>query len=323
MNILEFKYPLNILYIVIPILALILLIISYKKKESIYRVLKINTSIRFKILRNLLITFGLILIVFSLMGPQVFEGFVDLKKEGLDIYFLIDTSKSMLVTDVQPDRISRAKKIMGDIIDKLEGDRIGFIPFASDAYIQMPLTDDYPLSRMFLDVIDTNMIAGGGTNIEAAINLAYNSFERVSVSDRVIIIISDGEEHESDSQSAVKKINDEHLKIYSIGIGTQNGGLIPIYDDINGQITGYRKDASGNFVTSHLYPDILKNLAQLGNGSYYQNEVGSLLNDMSSLKRDTTKTNRIRRFKDIFQPFLALGILLFITGYLLPERRML
>ena len=319
----NYKYPFNIVFIFIPVLALILLILAYRKKEKILNAMNIKTISRFKILKNILITLGLILVVYSLMGPQTFQGFLELKKEGLDIYVLIDTSKSMLVEDIQPNRIARAKKIIGDIIDKLEGDRIGFIPFSSDAYIQMPLTDDYNLAYMFLDVIDTNMIGGGGTNIEAAIKLAYKSFEKTSSSDKVIIIISDGEEHETESLKAAQQINDGNFKIYTIGIGTEKGGLIPVYDDNDQKTTGYMKDFSGNFVTSSLYSDNLKKLSEIGNGLYFENDSSNLINDMNSLKRSTTKTEKIRRYKLLYQPFLAAGILLFAAGYLLPERRII
>lgn len=319
----NYKYPFSIIFIFIPILALIFIILAYRKKGKILDAMNIKTVSKFKILNNALVTLGLILMVYSLMGPQAFQGFFELKKEGLDIYFLIDTSKSMLVEDIQPDRITRAKRIIGDIINKLEGDRLGFIPFSSDAYIQMPLTDDYNLAHMFLDVIDTNMIGGGGTNIEAAINLAYKSFGKTSSSDKVVIIISDGEEHEIDSIKAAQNIDDKNLKIYTIGVGTKKGGLIPIYSDNKNKASGYMKDHAGNFVTSSLYSDTLQKLAQIGNGLYFENESSNLINNMNSLKRSITKTDTIRRYKLLYQPFLAVGILLFIIGYLLPERRIL
>lgn len=319
----NYKYPYNVAFIFVPILALILLILAYRKKEKILIAMNIKAILKFKFLKSILITLGLMLVVYSLTGPQTFQGLLELKKESLDIYILIDTSKSMLAEDIQPNRISRAKKIIKDIIDKLEGDRIGFIPFSSDAYIQMPLTDDYNLANMFLDVIDTNMIGGGGTNIEAAIKLAYRSFEKTASSDKVIIIISDGEEHETDSIKAAQQISDENFKIYTIGIGTEKGGLIPVYDDNDQKTTGYMKDFDGNFVTSSLYSDNLKKLAQIGNGFYYENDSSNLIKDMVSLKRSTTKTEKIRRYKLLYQPFLAAGILLFTIGYLLPERRIL
>lgn len=322
----EFKYPLSIILLILPAACCIFLIMGYRKKERILDLLKIKSKIKYKALRIVLTALGLGLILFSLMGPQMFIGFSEVKKEGLDIYVLFDTSKSMMVEDIKPNRISRAKNIVAGIIDNLEGDRIGFIPFSSSAYIQMPLTDDYQLAHMFLDVIDTDMIGGGGTNIDNAIKLAHSSFERTSSADRVIIVLSDGEEHNQDSVKVLKDINDERLKVYTIGVGTENGGLVPVYDSSGEKKAGYKKDSNGEFVMSKLQSETLKELASVGNGSYYQSflsgdEIGSLIKDISLLKRDTFKTEEIRRFKQLYQFFLGPGILLFLIAYFLPERR--
>ncbi len=328
MNNFEFEQPLYILFGIIPIMGLIVMILAYRKKEKILEVMKVKIKIPFKVLRSILITLGLSLMVVALMGPQIFMGYAEISKKGMDIYVLIDTSKSMLVEDIQPNRISRAKKIIEGIIDDLKGDRIGFIPFSQDAYVQMPLTDDYQLARMFLDVIDTDMIAGGGTNIASAIKLADSSFKRTSSADRVIIVISDGEELDSNSQEVVKNINDEQLKVFTIGVGSDKGGLIPVYDEKSNQRTSYKKDNKGDFVTSRLNSDTLKTLADMGNGKYYQasvsgDEIQNLIKDMGSLKRDTSKTDKIKRLKSQYQYFLGAGILLFIAAYMLPERRKL
>ena len=178
---------------------------------------------------------------------------------------LIDTSKSMLTEDVQPNRIERAKKITEDIIDRLEGDRIGFIPYSSAAYIQMPLTDDYDLAKMFLEVIDTDMIGGGGTNVGTAIKLASESFNRTANSDKVIIILSDGEEHDSDSIDVLKSVRDDSLKVYTIGIGTEKGGLIPVYDD-TGRRVDYKKILTANMLCQNLTVRFCTSLPQSGKG---------------------------------------------------------
>lgn len=326
MDLFEFKYPFNILFAVLPLASCILLFLGSRKKERILNMLNIKTVSKYRILRSILSVLGLGLILISLLGPQSFMGVTKVHKEGLDIYVLIDTSKSMLVEDIKPNRISRAKNIIESIIDKLEGDRIGFIPFSSAAYIQMPLTDDYQLARMFLDVIDTEMIGGGGTNIGTALNLAQKSFNEASSADRVIIILSDGEEHNSKSIDALKSINDERLKIFAIGVGTEKGGLVPDYDSSGIQKTGYKKDKNGEFVMSKLNADILKNIASTGNGAYYQasltgEEISSLTKKISSLKRDNYNEHEIKRYKQLYQYFLGPGILLFLIAYLLPERR--
>ena len=324
---LEFKYPLNVLYLIVAVAAVIFFILAYKKKEKIMvMLLNLDIKIRLKALRAVILCAGLGLMVFSLLGPQSFTGYSEVAKIGVNIYVLMDTSKSMLVSDIKPDRITIAKKIVENLLDNLEGDRIGFIPFASDAYIQMPLTDDYQIARMFLKVMDTDMISGGGTNLAAAIRLAKDSFERTSNADRVILILSDGEEHDSASEGVMKSITDEKIKIFTIGIGTEKGGLVPIYNNARDTVIDYMKDESGNHVTSRLDAETMRRLAQDGGGSYYQAtlqgaETSSLINDLSSLKRDMLSVEQLRRFKPLYQYFLLPGIILVTLVWYLPERR--
>jgi Ca-activated chloride channel family protein len=273
-------------------------------------------------------TIAIGLIVFSLLGPQKLKGLTEVNRKGLDIYVLIDTSKSMLAEDIKPNRISRARKIVENIIDNLEGDRIGFIPFSSSAFVQMPLTDDYDLAKMFLKVIDTDMIGGGGSNVGTAISLADKSFDQTSSADKVVIVLSDGEEHDSNSLEVLKKINDDNLKVFTIGIGTDKGGLIPVYDPITNDVIDYKKDQNGQPVMSKLNSDILKRLASSGDGAYYQSsltgeEINSLINDIRYLKRDVLKTRKLKRYRLLYQYFLGAGILLFVLAYLIPERRKL
>ncbi len=325
LNKLEFRYLENVIYLVIPILLVVLLVMAYRKKERILDSINLKVMNRYKFIGTFLITVGILLIVFSLLGPQVFKGYREVEKEGLDIYILFDTSKSMLSEDIKPARIEQAKNIVDRILDSLAEDRVGLIPFSSDAYIQMPLTDDYQLARMFLNVIDTDMIAGGGTDIGAAINLAVSSFQRSAQGDKVVLIISDGEEHDSTSLDAVKAIEEENIIVFTIGIGTEKGGLIPVFNQ-QGIKESYKKDQRGEYVISRLQPDILKQLAEAGRGSYFQTtmagqEIDSIIDKISSLEGRQYKIDRIRNFTQLYQYFLGTGLLLFFVGYLLIERR--
>ena len=321
----EFKYPLNFIWVVLPVTVFIFIILGHAKKHRILGLLSIKMKSKFRVLQTTLFALGLALIFVSLLGPQTFSGFEEVRKEGLDIYVLVDTSKSMLVEDIKPNRMEKAKRIIKEIIDNLKGDRIGFIPFASAAYIQMPLTDDYQLARMFLEVMDTDMIGGGGTNIGAALKLAYSSFEKVSKGEKVIIILSDGEEHDLKSIDALKNIKDEGLRVYTVGVGTEKGGLIPIYDPVGGGMVGYKKDKNGEFVISKMYPSTLKDLSKEGRGAYFQSSSSnddalSIIKAISSLKRDEFKTRELKRYKQLYQYFLFPGLFLFLVGYFLFER---
>jgi Ca-activated chloride channel family protein len=306
--------------------ALIFFVLSFGKKEKIMAMLHLDFKIPSKALRSALLFAALGLFAFSLLGPQIFAGYAEVNKTGLDIYVLMDTFKSMLITDIKPDRLTMAKKIVENLLERLDGDRIGFIPFASDAYIQMPLTDDYQIAHMFLSVMDTEMISGGGTNLAAAIKLANESIKRSSGADRVLIILSDGEEHDDASQKVIKSITDENLKIYTIGVGTEKGGLVPVYNNSGDTVVDYIKDDSGNPVTSRLNADALIKLAESGNGSYYQAglqgiEISSLMKEMSDLQRDKSEPEKIKRFTPLYQYFLSAGIVLFMVFWFLPERK--
>ena len=322
----EFKYPHNIFYMIFAAAAVVFFVLSFGKKEKIMAMLHLNDKIPFKILRSVFLCTALSLTAFSLMGPQVFTGYTEVSKTGLDIYVIMDTSKSMLVSDIKPDRITLAKKIVENLLNHLDGDRIGFIPFASDAYIQMPLTDDYQLAHMFLAVMDTDMIGGGGTNLAAAIKLANDSFKRTSSADKVILILSDGEEHAEAIRGVLKNIADDTLKIYTIGVGTEKGGLVPIYNNAGDTVLDYMKDEIGNPVTSRLNAENLIKLAKDGGGSYYQAtlqgiDTSSLIKELSALKRDTSDPEKIKRFTPLYQYFLAGGILLFMIVWFMPEKR--
>lgn len=327
MNGLELKNPMNFIYIIVPLAVFALFLLGRHKKVKILEQLRINTRERFAWLRITCMALGLGLIFFSMLGPQAFEGFTEVEKTGLDIYVLIDTSKSMLTEDIKPNRLSRAQKIVESILDSLDGDRIGFIPYSSSAYVQMPLTDDYDLARMFLGVIDTELIGGGGTNAGAAISLADASFNRATGSDRVILILSDGEEYDTNSVEVLKGISDNSLRVYTIGIGTEKGGLIPVYDESGNVKVEYKKDSSGEHVLSKLDSDALQKLAASGKGKYYQStltgeEITSLVQEIAALKRNAYKTDKIRRFSQLYQYFLGAGLVLFLAAYLLPERRL-
>lgn len=324
-NQVEFRYPENIIFYIIPVLILVILLMGFRKKEAILNTLNLKNGKTQKILLLVLIILGIVLMVTALMGPQVFNSYQEVGKEGLDIYILVDTSKSMLTEDLQLSRIQWSKNIIDRILSGLKGDRVGFIPFSSDAYIQMPLTDDYELARMFLKVIDTEMITGGGTNIGAALKLAVDSFQRSAQGEQVILIISDGEEHERVSLEFIDKINLDNIRIFTIGVGTEKGGLVPVFNS-QGSREGYKKDQEGEYVISRLESEVLKELAKRGRGTYFQpnlagQEIDILLDEISKLKPGQYETERIKVFTQLYQYFLGTGFLLFIIGYLLFERR--
>ena len=328
MNTWNFGHIHNIGFILLLLICLALLILGYQKKSRILQLLHLKHNFRRQLLESLLLLSGMLVVLLALLGPQVLQGYTKVQKKGLDIYVLIDTSKSMLVEDIKPNRITRAKKVIETILSGLDGDRIGFIPFTSSAYIQMPLTDDYEMAKMYLDVMDTDMISGSGTNIPSALQLAEDSFEQNSSADRVVIILSDGEEHDTAHLDELKNMKLDDIYVYPIGIGTEKGGLIPIYGTDGSQVSDYMKDNNGEYVTSKLAPDILHLLASAGKGMYLQSsekgdEIVKLTEQIATLKKDILKMDRIDNYAQLYQYFLGAGILLITTSCLLPRRRVL
>jgi len=323
----EFLYLKNSIYSILSILILVIIWFGYKKKARILQFFKLHFNSRFKFLRFLSLFVGLSLISVALLGPTKEMGMTKVQSSGLDIYILIDTSKSMLVEDVLPSRIEKGKMLMEDLVNQLDGDRIGIIPFASTAYVQMPLTDDYDLTKMFINVIDTDMISGGGSNVAKAIEVAKNSFDLSATGDKVILVISDGEEHDDKATTITKSIEEDQIHIYSIGMGTSEGGLIPEYDTQTKQKLGYKKDSEGHAIMSKLNESMLIAISGETNGTYYHsmlasNEISDLMNEFSGLKKSDKKTRQVKNYEHFYQYFLGIGLLLLFVGLIFPERRM-
>ena len=190
-----------------------------------------------------------------------------MKREGIDIFLCVDISNSMHAEDIAPNRLERSKQAINKLISKLGGDRIGVIVFAGNAYVQLPITTDYSAAKMFLSTVDTDLIPAQGTEIGRAIDLAIKSFGE-NEHNKAIIIISDGEDHENgDAVKAAQDAAKYGIKIYTIGMGLDEGAPIPLYNQY-GKRTGYKKDKEGNVVITKLDDHILRQLAEIGDGIY-------------------------------------------------------
>ena len=260
---LRFAYPHFFqLYWLIPVI-LVFWVWSFKRKkklldqigdEELVEQLTRSVSRKRQIWKIIIIIFAFIFLVFGLADPQIGTKLEDVKRSGVDIFVALDVSKSMLAEDVAPNRLEKAKHEISTFIDRLEGDRIGLICFAGIAFVQCPLTLDYSAARLFVSDIDIHIIPQPGTAIERAINTAKQSFVTKELKHKVLILITDGEDHESDPVEVAKEAARDGVIIYTIGIGSPQGAPIPEYDRY-GNRTGYKKDRDGNVITSKL--DIL------------------------------------------------------------------
>ena len=310
----EFGNLENLIYFIFPILSFILLIMGYEKKKKGLKFLNISNNKKINFLKIFFITIGTILICISLLSPQKLIEEKEVERKGNSIYILMDTSRSMLTKDIYPNRIERAKTIAKNIILNLKGDKVGIIPFSDSAYIQMPLTDDYKIAENFINVIDTNLLSGGGTNIFEGLSIANKSFEETETENKIVLVISDGGDTDDKTLDFIKK---NGLKVYSVGIGTEKGSVIP-----DNKKSGFIKDEKGNIVVSSLNSKFLKEMSEISNGKYFEvnnlsDNTKEFIYDMETLDKSKIKDEKISIYKKYFQWFLGVGLLFILVGYFL------
>ena len=226
-----------------------------------------------RVVKFALLLVGLSLAIVSLAQPRWGYTFQDVKRKGLDLLIAVDTSRSMLSNDVQPDRLERVKLAVQDLINDLQGDRVGLIAFAGSAAVQAPLTIDYDAVIEAINDLDTKTVPEGGTNISGAIRLAELLFGKSAMGNRALILITDGEDLEGEAVKTAKEAADAGIRIFTVGVGTPEGSLIPITDDNNGETT-FVKDSAGQVVKSKLDEKRLREIAEATGGFYVHLENG-------------------------------------------------
>lgn len=275
------------------------------------------------------IKFGLVLISFACLiiaaaNPQVGTKLQEVKQTGIDVFILLDVSRSMIAEDIKPNRLEKAKYQISNLIQKLQGDRIGLLIFAGQAYIQFPLTTDYSAANLFLSAVDVNSVPQPGTAIGSAIRLATESFDSSSTA-KVIIVITDGEDHEGDVMEAVNEAVSLDIKIYTIGLGSTGGVPIPVYNQ-RGIMTGFKKDSDGKPVLTRLNEESLKQIAAAGMGEYfrgnnYEDYLDKIYNDLSKIKKSEFGVKKVTDYEDRYYYFLIPAILLLALELFISEKK--
>ncbi len=268
------------------------------------------------------LAFGLVII--GIVNPQVGTKLEEVKRKGADLMICLDISNSMKAEDLQPNRIEKAKQEISKLINKLEGDRIGIIVFAGEAYVQLPITTDYAAAKLFLESISTDLIPTQGTAIGTAINLALESFGKDEGKNKAIVIITDGENHEDDAISAAEASAEKGIAIHTIGMGSPDGAPIPIYK--NNVREGFKKDKEGNSVITKLNEQSLLEIAAAGNGIYVRasnSDAGlyKVVNEINKLEKKSFESKIYSDYEDRFQWFIAPALLFLLIEFLLTERR--
>lgn len=269
---------------------------------------------------------GVFFLILALLRPQFGTKLEVVRRRGLDIMVVLDVSLSMLAQDIKPSRLAHAKYDIGRLIDHLRGDRIGIVAFAGKSFVQCPLTMDYGAAKMFLDALNVGTIPVPGTAIGGAIRTATGAFNIKERKYKVIILLTDGEDlTQSDPENAAREAAKEGVRIYTIGIGTQQGTLIPLIDK-QGAFEGYKKDRKGSIVKTKLVQEPLFQIAELTGGQYYRArpdgiEMDKVFDDISHLEKRELQSKRYTQYKERFQYPLLVAVVLLTVEVLLSERR--
>lgn len=274
-------------------------------------------------IKHLLWLGAVALVIVALSRPQWGSHWQEVPQRGLDLLVVLDTSNSMLATDLRPSRLQRAKLGIGDLVRRLSGDRIGLVAFAGSSFLQCPLTTDYAAFTMILDDVHAAIIPRGGTAIAQALETALRSFGEARGADRAIVLITDGEDHEGGLERAIAALKEHSVRVYVVGVGTVEGGRIPL----EGQREGFLKDATGAVVTTALREESLKQIALATGGVYVRSASDDFglerIYDqgIAALRRAETEAKLARTYEERFPWFLGTAALLLALEAALGERR--
>ncbi len=277
-----------------------------------------------KVVLTVLVIAGLI---FALVDPQIGTRLEEVKREGIDVFIALDVSKSMLAEDIAPNRFDRAKNEISRFIDGLQGDRIGLIAFAGLAFVQCPLTLDYSAAKLFLNEMEVGIIPQAGTSLSEAISAANSSFVKKELKHKVLILITDGEDHEGEALETAKAAAEQGMVIYTIGIGSPQGAPIPEYDRY-GNRSGYKKDSDGQVVMTRLDIESLEKIAFETKGKFYisssgNTELSKIFDEISGMEKKELASREFTQFEDRFQDILWVVLFLLVVESLLGERKKL
>ena len=320
------------LLFILPIVVLVFLINLYWKRRKqrefgdleLVKKLSPESSIFKPVLKLVLLLLALVGIIFGLVNPKIGTKMETVKREGIDIVFAMDVSKSMLAEDVAPNRLEKSKQIVSQIINQLGSDRIGIVAYAGSAFPVLPITTDYSVAKMFLQSMNTEMVSSQGTSLDEAIKLSSTYFDDKSKTSKLLILISDGEDHSEGAESAAEEANKLGMKIITIGIGTEKGGTIPLKR--NGIVESFQRDNNNQVVITKLNQAGLIAIAKATKGGYINgNNTKEVLeyikNTLDKIQKTEFEATEMADFQSQFQWFLGFAFILLFVDIFLLERK--
>ncbi len=292
-------------------------------KEGILAQLMPFTSKSRPVFKFIVLMLALAFVITGIARPQFGSKLKKVKREGIELIIALDVSNSMMAEDIQPNRLERAVRAISRLIDRLKDDKIGLIVFAGDAYTQLPITSDYNSAKLFLNSVSPQIVPKQGTAVGAAINLASRSFTPNGESNKAIVVITDGENHEDDAVAAAKSAQDAGIVVHAIGMGLPQGSPIPVL--VNGQ-KDYLKDRDGKVVITKLDEKRLEQIASAGKGIYVrannaQIGLNALFDEINKMEKQEMESRVYSEYDDQFQYFFAAGLFLILLEFVILERK--
>ena len=324
----------NYLYLlfIIPLVVVLFLFNLYWKRKKqrefgdldLVKRLSPESSVFKPILKLVFILLALTGIIIGLVNPKIGTKMEKVKREGIDIVFAMDVSKSMLAEDVAPSRLDKSKQIVSQIINQLGNDRIGIVAYAGSAFPVLPITSDYGVAKMFLQSMNADIVSSQGTSLDEAIQLSSTYFDDKSKTSKLLILISDGEDHSEGADTAAEEANKLGMKIITIGVGTEKGAPIPL--KVNGVVQSFKRDNNNEVVVTKMNTESLKAIAKATKGGYVSgNNTKEVLeyikNALNNIQKTEFESTQMADFQSQFQWFLGFAFLLLFLDVFFLERK--
>jgi Ca-activated chloride channel family protein len=320
------------LLFILPILVVLFLINLYWKRKKqrefgdleLLKRLSPERSVFKPVLKLTVMLLALTALIFGLVNPKIGTKVETVKREGIDIVFAMDVSKSMLAEDVAPSRLEKSKQIVSQIINQLGSDRIGIVAYAGSAFPVLPITTDYAVAKMFMQSMGPGLVSSQGTSLDEAIKLSGTYFDDKSKTSKLLIMISDGEDHSEGAEAAAEEAKKMGIKIITIGLGTSKGGTIPLKK--NGVVESYQRDNNGEVVITKLNEAGLTTIAKITGGGYVNgNNTKEVLeyikNTLDKIQKTEFEATEMADFQSQFQWFLGIAFVLLYMDIFFLERK--
>ena len=320
-----------ILFAIPVIVVVFLLQLVWKRRvqkkfvnKELLKKLSPDRSVFKSVLKILVLCLAIACLSFALVNPKIGTKLETVNREGVDIVFALDVSKSMLAEDIAPNRLEKSKQLITQIINGLAGDRIGIIGYAGSSFPQVPITSDFSSAKLFLNGMNTDMVSSQGTAITQAIEMAQTFYDDEEQTNRILFLISDGEDHEGNISQIAEEASEKGIRIFTIGVGTVEGGPIPIKE--NGVLQYYKRDQNNEQVITRLGEETLKEIAKTANGEYIDGANTKAVVDkvkaiLGGMDKTQFEAKQFTDFKDQFQWFLAGALFLLALDVFFLERK--